>query len=91
MTAEVQPMTERDYSSEMSEFLAANQPKGDVIASVHAQKIVRKLMQRDPDLLQGWLMQKAVPLLADDMMRRLNQSRRTNVRRKFSQAISHGD
>ncbi len=91
MTAEVQPMAGRDYMAEMREFIEKNSPSGDVIASTHAEKLVRKLMQKDPDLLQGWLMVQAVPLLSESIKNKWSYERRTTSRRRFARALAEGD
>ena len=86
-----QPEEYRDYVREMRDFLAKNPPKGDVIASDHAEKLVKRLQQRDPDLLSGWLMVNAVALLSADIRRTWVNERRTKARTEMAKAMQRGD
>lgn len=81
---------ERDYASEMRRYIEDNLPDGDVVLSTHAEWMIRKLQQKDPDLLMGWLMHNAVVLLSDYIRVKVVRGNRKAIRR-VSKAFTSGD
>lgn len=70
----------RDYVTEMRQVIDAETADGNYSAPILARHIVYKLLATDPELLEGWLLVQAVPVLSDWISTR-DRSRRSHVRR----------
>lgn len=88
-------MSDRDFMAEMSAAIADATGDGDVIAPVLAEKLHARLLESDPELLDGWLRASAVHFLtmaigARDRSERAIVRRRSEARR-FDKAAREGD
>ncbi|WP_433233842.1 hypothetical protein [Actinomadura nitritigenes] len=85
----------RDFVAEMSAAIADALGAGDVIAPVAAEQLHARLLEEDPELLEGWLRTGAVQFLARAIGDR-DRHRRTVARaragaRAFQAAAASGD
>lgn len=55
--------TSRDYTAEMSATITEALGEGDIVAPLVAEKLHARLLEADPDLLDGWLRAGAVHFL----------------------------
>lgn len=88
-------MSDRDYLADMSAAIADAIGDGDVVAPVLAEKLHARLLESDPDLLDGWLRACAVNFLtaaigARDRSERAIVRRRSEARR-FREVADSGD
>jgi hypothetical protein len=85
----------RDYIAEMGEAITAALGSGDVVAPVVAEKLHAELLEKDADLLEGWLRASAVHFLTrtiGDRDRRERTTARTRAgARDFAEAAEAGD
>lgn len=86
----------RDYSAEMNAILSNILARSDdMVVSTAAAKLHNDLLERDPDLLSGWLRMHAVAILADAMSQRIRSrrgaTRRYQAQARFSDAAQSGD
>lgn len=83
-------VTDRDYIAEMTAAIEAAVPESDYVASQVAANLVDQLRAEDPDLLSGYLHQRAPVVLADVIARRSNSKRQSArimaPRRAFAEA-----
>jgi hypothetical protein len=88
-------MAEREYLNEMAEAIRAAIGDGDVVAAVVAEKLHARLVESDPDLLDGWLRASAVQFLTEAIGARDRSartvSRRRSEARRFASAAESGD
>lgn len=88
----------RDYIAEMADAITEATGTGDFVAPVVAEKLHAKLLETDPDLLDGWLRATAVYALTraiGDRDRRERTAARTRAEarrfREASDAAEAGD
>jgi hypothetical protein len=80
----------RDCLSEMSALINAALPDGEYVAPLVAHDLVEKLRVNDPDLLAGWLWERAevtmTAYISDRIKNRRNASRESLSRSAFAGA-----
>ncbi|TDB86479.1 hypothetical protein E1264_17940 [Actinomadura sp. KC216] len=88
-------MSGRDYVADMGASIVEAIGSGDIVAPVVAEKLHARLLEKDPDLLEGWLRESAVHFLTreiGDRDRRQRTAARTRGEaRRFRQAAESGD
>ena len=72
---------ERDYQGELIAYIGERLPDGDYVAAIAADELVHLLRDEDPDLLDGWLRQRA-PQLVAGVIRGLRGQERTRLLKK---------
>lgn len=80
-------MSDRDYLAEMNDVIERAIPEGDYVAALVADELVEKLLASDRDLLTGWLVMRAKPIVTDVIRQRCNSDRSTYLRNQPRKAF----
>lgn len=68
-------MSNRNYSDEIRDLVDSMTLTGEFVARLVADDIVEKLRANDPELLSGWLNERAGEILGDYIRHRCNSTR----------------
>jgi hypothetical protein len=80
---------DRDYAADFAAYLDKHQPTGDFVIGPVATELVWGLRESDPDLLQGWLQEHAVAIVADCIRARQRAARSRAASQ--AKAVAFGD
>lgn len=78
----------RDYQAEMKAKIEELTPTEGYVSALLAQTIVTHLRKHDPELLAGWLNDRAVQILREEINRR-DRGRRAHLRRIVGRSVFH--
>ena len=79
---------DRDYLAEMSELIADETAGSGWVAAIVAAKLHARLLESDPDLLDGWLREMAVQMLRQAICDRSRSERATARSRAGSRSFA---